>query len=637
MWLSIKRRHHAPNDSSLHWETVSTVKKRFGLFIIALTLVILGIIFTLAYRINLELERVVTEQFNDQQLVLAQKIASDIHLHFSFLNTALLSFSHKWAATAAEGTETFSIPALLDFIKNWGVLGISPVQPAQKFPLIYLESGWKRLEELGLPPESLSCVGHFKKDHPVCLSLTLQPQIGPFASRWLMTMSVPALFPPAVEQNGPTSAEPPFLVFLLDAQSIARRYAEGVRSGKTGYAWVIDHKGYFMYHVENDFNGQNSLTIRHARNPKISYERINSLVENRLLKGEEGTDWYLSGWHWEVIRQMRKLFAFSPIFLYPKEDDPLHVWSVGLAAPDTEVYGLIKPIVLRQLLIVGLFFGLAIITFAAFLFISLRWSETLRREVDKKTEHLRHSESELRQERDRVKKNMDQLVLTQEKLVISERFAAIGEAAAHLTHEIKNPLMLIGGFAHQILRTLPDDDQRREKLRIITCEAKRLEAMLMEVRDFTRPPQPKKTDANVNETVRDVVGLFQEYFQAQHIRLDLQLASDLSPCRFDPNQIKQVLLNLVKNAIEAMPKGGTLTIGSQTENSYLHVMVADTGEGIAPDKMKKLFHPFFTTKQKGTGLGLAVSYKIIQDHGGEILAESREGEGSRFIFTLPLA
>jgi len=610
------------------------VKKRFGLVIIALTLIVSGIIFILSYRVNLKLERVVTEQFNDQQLVLARKIALDIRHHFSFLETVLLFFSRQWTDDPPEDQGTIFISALHDLVKDWGVLGISLVSSSSVPARIYVEGDWKNIRELGLSEESFACSGHFPRQAPVCLSLNMQPDTGPFAGRWLIAMSTP-LSPPADGEMSVSNGAIPRLVFLLDAQNIARRYAEGIRSGKTGYAWVVDHKGYFMYHIETDFDGQNSLTIRHERNPYISYERINSLVVNRLLKGEEGTDWYISGWHREVIREMKKLFAFSPVILAKDADRPLYVWSVGLAAPDTEVYGLIEPIVFRQLKIVGLFFGLVVAVFAAFLFVSLRWSEALRREVNKKTEHLLRSENALRRERDKVKESMEHLIQTQDRLVLSERFAAIGEIAAHLSHEIKNPLMLMSGFAHQVLRTLPKDDQCCEKLRIIAEEAKRLEALLTEVRDFTRSPQPQKVEADVNTTVRDVLALMQEKIQTRNIQVDLHLAHDLPLCRFDPDQIKQVLLNLVKNAVEATPHGGKLSISSRRENGHTQVSVADTGEGIAPEKMKRLFHPFFTTKKKGTGLGLAVSHKIIQDHGGDISAQSRVGEGAKFMFTLP--
>lgn len=623
-----------PNVSRTRNKKGTKMKKRFGLIILALILIISGIVFASAYRANLELERVVTKQYNDQQLILARKIALDIRQHFSFLETALLALGRKLAVSPTEDQGIVAIQDMFDIIKEWNVLGISLVSPHPAPVRIYTGSGWKNIQALGLAADSFVCTEHYAQQDPACLSLNMQPEIGPFAGRRLIAMSTP--FVPATDNNRPALETSQRLVFLLDAQGIARRYSEDVRSGKTGYPWVVDHKGFFMYHIEKDFDGRNSFTVRHERNPLISYERINSIVANRLLKGEEGTDWYVSGWHRGVIGEMEKLLAFSPVIFAEPADRPPYVWSVGLAVPEAEVYGLIQPIVFRQFKIVGLFFTLVVAAFAAFSFVSMRWSGALRQEVDKKTDHLLRSEDALRRERDKVKENMDLLVQAQDRLVRSERFAAIGEAATYLSHEIKNPLMLMSGFANQVLRTIPEDDPRCEKLRIISEEAKRLEALLLEVRDFTRPPRPQKVEADVNTTVRNVLSLMQKKIQTQNIQVDLHLADDLPLCLFDPDQIKQVLLNLVKNAVEAMPQGGKLTISSQREGNHLQVSVADTGDGIAPDRIKRIFHPFYTTKKKGTGLGLAVSYKIIQDHEGDITVQSREGEGAKFTFTLPL-
>lgn len=606
--------------------------KRFALSIIAIFALISGTIFGLAYKANDQLEQTVSRQFNEQQLVLARKIANDIQINFQFLTAALLNFTFDLGRLHNDNADIReTIPHLFSYLQEWGVLGIGVAHSSRKESLIYTPDGWKRLENLDINLSDLAFMT-LSKHHPetgVLLGHTQQPRSGTFEGKWVMAMICPV-------QTFSASEQDTISVFILDAQGIARRFAQDVHSGKTGYAWVVDHKGYFMFHVEEDFDGQDSLTIRQSRNPHLSYDRINNLVLNHLLRGQEGVDWYSSGWHWDIIGEMRKLVAFSPLSLSPLSDLDEHFWGVAVAAPETEVYGLIQPIVLRQWLIGGLFVGLVMITFAAFLLISLRWGEALRREVDKKTEHLTRSERALRLERDKVKASMEQLVRTQEKLVLSERFAAIGEAAAHLSHEIKNPLMVMGGFASQILGTLPEEDQRREKLRIIASEAKRLEALLMEVRDFTRPAKPKMVKADANATVREVVDMLHEQFKPQDIRLSLELAPDLPPCRFDPNQLKQVLLNLTKNAMEAMPQGGTLTIESSADDNHIRLEVVDSGEGISKEQMKKLFHPFFTTKQKGTGLGLAVCYKIIQDHGGEITARSKKGSGSRFSVTLPL-
>jgi two-component system, NtrC family, sensor histidine kinase HydH len=278
--------------------------------------------------------------------------------------------------------------------------------------------------------------------------------------------------------------------FIVDPLAVAQRYARDVRSGETGYAWVINEDAVFLAHYEERFINRNSLTVREQRNPNISYERVNAIVTDKLLKGMEGTDWYISGWHRGVISQMKKLLAYSPV-RYAGAEAQDRLWSVGLAAPTTEVYGILQPLLYRGWLITGVSLLLVVSALGGAILLSLRWAQMLKVEVDKTTADLRQSEAEVRVERDKVKESMDRLLQAQEELLRSERFAAIGLAASHLAHEIKNPLLLMGGFAAQVRRKLTGDSPDRQKLEIIEKEAKRLEGMLMEVQNFTRPVKPQ--------------------------------------------------------------------------------------------------------------------------------------------------
>jgi len=248
--------------------------------------------------------------------------------------------------------------------------------------------------------------------------------------------------------------------------------------------------------------------------------------------------------------------------------------------------------------------------------------------------------SELAEEQTRrAEKAMEDLVEAQQKLVQSERFAAIGEAASHLSHEIKNPLLLMAGFARQVRGKLPEDCSDREKLDIIIQEAQRLEKMLTQVRDFTRPRKLQKEPVDINQLIDDTVRIFDNELEDSKIVYQQDLSGDLPLVSIDKDQIKQVLLNLIKNSLEAMPGGGTLTVGSRLENRFVRIWVQDTGPGISPGKMKYIFSPFFTTKgkDKGSGLGLAVSYRIIQDHGGDIFLDSKPHQGARFTLHLQVS
>ncbi|MFN2268273.1 MAG: ATP-binding protein, partial [Desulfonatronovibrio sp.] len=464
------------------------------------------------------------------------------------------------------------------------------------------------------------------------ISRPIKPDSGPFANTHIMFMAIRSLRGMSAPINSNHLTESSGVTFfVVDAMEIARRYSADVVSGRTGYPWVLDGKGRFMYHVENDFSGKDSFTVREQRNSDISYEKINLLTREKLLTGKEGSDWYISGWHGDETARLKKLLAYSPVIFTPEHQYyEANIWSVGIAAPEGEVYGLIQPIVIRQWTVAGFFLFIVISALLTLYLISLRWNKALTRKVMDKTAHLTRSQELLRKEKEKVEQSINSLMETQQKLVESERFAAIGEAAAHLSHEIKNPLMLMAGFANQVSRSLPEDDSNQEKLRVIADEAKRLEKMLIQVRDFTRPQQPKKKTGQINELIMETYKLVQSELDMTGIKFKMNLDPDLPPIKFDKSQMKQVLINLLKNAWEAMPDGGTLSVTTKPEEDGIKVIIEDTGIGIPQDKMEKIFSPFFTTKDKGTGLGLAVIYRIIQEHNGEVSVSSNMGKGSTF-------
>lgn len=224
----------------------------------------------------------------------------------------------------------------------------------------------------------------------------------------------------------------------------------------------------------------------------------------------------------------------------------------------------------------------------------------------------------------RVRKHLEAEVLQAGQL------AALGRMAAHISHEIKNPLMLIGGFARQVLKGLDQDPEKsREKLQIIVDEIGRLEDFLAEVGSYAKLSEPRKQPGDLNALIQEVCDRLAPVLQESGITLSLKLAPDLPQMRFDPVYLRQVFLNVAKNAVEAMPDGGDLTITSGLKEGRLLVQIADTGGGIPPEHLDKIFQPFFSTKPKGTGLGLAISRKITEAHQGEITIDSETGRGTR--------
>ncbi|HEY3325155.1 MAG TPA: ATP-binding protein [Planctomycetota bacterium] len=235
-----------------------------------------------------------------------------------------------------------------------------------------------------------------------------------------------------------------------------------------------------------------------------------------------------------------------------------------------------------------------------------------------------------------LQKSMNSLRQAQREIVHSEKLATIGKMAAHVAHEIRNPLSTIGGFARALLKK-PDNVERVIKnAKIIAEESTRLENMLKGVMDFSRPsaPVPKANDFNV--TVEKAFRTLAEILGSRNIHSSLDLDRSLPEVPFDENQILQVIHNMIRNAADSMPHGGALSLKTGREGESIYLVIDDSGTGIPPHVLERLFDPFFTTKPDGTGLGLAVSKKIVDDHGGRIEVHSKVGKGTQFKVHLPL-
>jgi PAS domain S-box-containing protein len=226
----------------------------------------------------------------------------------------------------------------------------------------------------------------------------------------------------------------------------------------------------------------------------------------------------------------------------------------------------------------------------------------------------------------------------EEELLRGERLAVLGKMAAHISHEIKNPLMLIGGFARQILKDMAQEPPKNlAKLQIIVDEVRRLEDFLVEVGSYAKFSEPQKQLGNLNALVQETCGRLEPSLQENHLALVLELDPHLPEIPFDPGHLRQVILNIAKNGIEAMGPGGTLTMATGRQAGRVFLRIQDTGPGIPPEIRAKIFQPFFSSKSKGSGLGLAISQKIIEAHQGEIVIESEPQKGTWVTIWLPAA
>jgi two-component system, NtrC family, sensor kinase len=227
-----------------------------------------------------------------------------------------------------------------------------------------------------------------------------------------------------------------------------------------------------------------------------------------------------------------------------------------------------------------------------------------------------------------------------EALVRSERLAAIGRIAAQITHEIRNPLSSIGLNAEELAERLRESSEPSAAAlcAAIGREVDRLAAVTEEYLRYARLPKPHLVRTDLNEGVRDLLEFVRPELQSAGVQLETRLDPDLPEVLADVAQIRQLLLNLVRNAREAMPSGGALFVGTRTapDGSAL-VEVRDAGPGIAPERLARIFDPFFTTKERGTGLGLALAQEIAQEHGGQLTCASMPGHGTTFTLRLPRA
>jgi len=225
----------------------------------------------------------------------------------------------------------------------------------------------------------------------------------------------------------------------------------------------------------------------------------------------------------------------------------------------------------------------------------------------------------------------------EEEMKRADRLATVGKAVAYITHEIKNPLMVIGGLAKQVAAQPAPGEREREKLDIIVSEIKRLETILLEVGEFTKTAHLELQPVALPAVLADVLALMQATFEKKQIRLSAELPGGLPAALGEPLKLKQVFINLIKNATDAMPQGGQLWVSARAHEGRLQARIKDSGPGIPPEVMRELFTPFFTTKPKGTGLGLVISRQIVQEHHGSLRVESEPGQGAECIIELPVA
>ncbi len=569
-----------------------------------------------------------------------------------------------------------------------------------------------------------------------------------------MTMAVP-VYLTSVDEAHP---KPPgtfdgVLFFKIDLSVFTGHYAREIRSGRTGYCWVMDQNGIFLYHPEREFIGEDAFTARGRRNPAISFDKINEIQKTRMLAGYEGTAKYISGWHRGVIQTMEKFLAYSHAHVeleaprtFPHADQTdTRIWPVAVVAPTDEVAGTISSLYIRQFLIQGILIFALILMGVAILYYERRWTDELQKAVERATLDLRRSEERYRsvverspdfiflldnqgrimrantaaarafgvpaqalrgraigeflapedteailehanyvfttgrnyESRGEVRirgrvyylsthmvplygedgrtvervlvfaRDMTERQRMEQQMIRTEKLASLGTLAAGVAHEINNPVGIMLGFTEMLLDRTPPDSKEYEMLKTIERQALNCKRIVENLMTFARQPSKQVEFCDLNQELENVLKLVQNTLLTKKIDLDLRLAPGLPKVRGDAGELQQVFLNLITNAIAAMPDGGKLTISTRIspDTQMVEAVVADTGTGIPKEYVDRIFDPFFTTKKvgEGTGLGLSVSYAIVEKAGGRIRFETRTAKeapgasGTTFFVSLPPA
>lgn len=228
-----------------------------------------------------------------------------------------------------------------------------------------------------------------------------------------------------------------------------------------------------------------------------------------------------------------------------------------------------------------------------------------------------------------------------EQMKRADRLASIGEMAAGIAHEIKNPLAGIAGVIQVLKKDMPTTDQKRAVLEEVLSQVERMDKAVRNLLSFARPPEPNMTLVDINELIGKLLDFLAPQFAKHAITAERKLAAGMPWLPLDPDLLQQAFLNIALNAIQAMQEGGRFTVETRFDEATgaapgaVKIIFTDSGKGISPENRSRIFGPFFTTRQQGTGLGLTITQRIIEQHNGEISVTNAPGRGASFTISLP--
>ena len=738
--------------------------------LLALNVALLGISIYLGLMSARQMLEIVKEDFNQQQLVLARHTASLLEQDINFLKRELNTLNYSPAIQYLEPlTWANRMRATLASVREEGVVEILRIDAKDR--RAYLVDG-RSLDHIisgsfkDAPYLDWAWAGNPENRGRVYVS-PVSTQVTDYVGRLIAVMAVPT-YEVSVDENHPqpTGVFAGVLVFYIDAQRLADKFTRQIRSGKTGYAWIMDSQGTFLSHPEPDFVGKNAFTVRKQRAPAISFDAINRIQKDKMLQGQEGWGTYLSGWHLGLTGEIQKLIAYAPVKLADPAlgptANPAPIWSVAVVAPASEVEGVVHSLYLRQFfmqVLIGLLVISATIALLNFRY-ERQFSDNLEQEVSRQKEKLQKSEARyqglvenaadliytvdeqgrilsinryaanlfataladapgrpapgaaegraedflgrtlyevfaqksadfhmewlretkatgrsrslrhqvaigprefwfstnivgIRDEQGQIfafeiiSRNITRRKSMEDRLINMEKLASIGTLAAGVAHEINNPMTVILGFTEHLLEQTEDLPAVHETLKVIEEEGLRCKKIVENLLTFARAPERIETAADINQILEKTLAVVKNTLLIKKIRLESSFSPKLPIAAGDPQELRQVFINLINNARDAMKGGGVLKVGTKPapDGKRVAIEFSDTGNGIPREAQTKIFDPFFTTKKtgEGTGLGLSMSHGIITKFGGNIIfttfpaEEYPEKHGTTFTVYLPIA
>lgn len=671
------------------------------MFIIGFLVVLISALITLNVFFQQSLQMEVAEQFNKQQLLLANSISDHIAAYLFFLKQDIIHAANILSQKGVfDQKEVDSLARQIIRKKEIVNLNLGVLDANGR--LLFYDGDLEKLDE------SLKNIVNKSSNLSFSDANIFETE---------KTLKVVA---PIYTSNKFLGA----IFFNINIEDIANHFVGKIKSGSRGYAWIINNKGTLLYHPTQPgmMGGNIYKTERRCFNCHLNFD-----LERKIIEGKAGN----YGRHIAPTGE-NKIIAFSTLNI-----DNIS-WIIAVSAPYSEVTLVTKNSMnIYSYLILSLFVAASIVSGIVIILNKKRiqaeekarheqelekYAHTLEEKVNERTKELFMEKEKLNSilsaigggillidknakilwanemmkeiagmdligkyceeiwgdcdiKGTYIKDNIETITLAtflgkrdryfqittapikgidgkiegyirfvqditeikklEEQMVQSEKLASIGRLAAGIAHEIGNPLTSIFSFV-QILREMEEDEFKKESLDTIYFHINRISEILKQLSGFSKMPSGERKECYINEIIQTSVNLIQYDKKAKNINIVKELSPTLPMIAIDGNQLSQVFVNLILNAIDAMPDGGTLTIRSMMKEKDIVIQFEDTGIGIPREELSKIFDPFFTTKERGTGLGLAVSYNIIKKMNGTLSVESELGKGTIFTITIPV-